>query len=251
MGYRGRGPPKTTASMYKLSYNTKREYKYIKDILRTLSGTGVVTKSLRIDAMAKEALVSFIRDIARRIIDLSRDLLIRSGKATLQARDIQMAVRIELRGELAKHAIVQGMTTLAKANPSYNAGDAEFKPPAKNAGLIVKPSYVRKQLKIAGFGRVAKMASVYFAAVLEYVLSEVLELSSNNAQSCGKTTITSQHIFFAVSNDAELNSLCEHVTFPSAGVASNIHAGLVSKKSKKFNPSLKIAASPADFGITF
>ncbi|GAM24737.1 hypothetical protein SAMD00019534_079120 [Acytostelium subglobosum LB1] len=186
MGYRGRGNiPKTTASMYGLTYNTKREYRFINEVVRSLSVGGTYgarsTVKLRINAMAKEALVSFIRDLAHRIIDQSRD---RSGKATLQARDIETAVSIELGGgELMIHSIVLGRSAVTNANPSKANG--ENKPPANK--LMVAPSYVRKQLKIAGFGRVAKMASLYLAAVLEYLIVEVVELSGENAKSCGKT----------------------------------------------------------------
>ena len=80
--------------------------------------------------------------------------------------------------------------------------------------------------------RVGAGAPVYMAAVLEYVVAELLELSGNAAKDNKKTRIVPRHIQLAVRNDEELNKLLGTVAIAGGGVLPNIHANLLPKKSQ-------------------
>ena len=81
--------------------------------------------------------------------------------------------------------------------------------------------------------RVGSGAPVYMAAVLEYLVAELLELSGNAAKDNKKTRIIPRHIQLAVKNDEELNKFLGRATISAGGVMPNIHAVLMNKKGAK------------------
>merc|ERR550539_1449148 len=86
--------------------------------------------------------------------------------------------------------------------------------------------------------RIGGGSAVYVAAVLEYLIAEVLELSGNAARDNKKQRIVPRHIQLAVRNDEELSSLFKDVVIPAGGVLPNIHAVLLPKNKKKKKKAL-------------
>ena len=104
----------------------------------------------------------------------------------------------------------------------------------KKAGLQFPVDRINRQLKKGNYAaKTRKGASVYMAAVLEYLAAEVLELAGNAARDNKKTRIVPRHIQLAVRNDEELSKLLAGVTIAEGGVLPNIHAVLLPKKSGK------------------
>eukprot|EP01133_Synstelium_polycarpum_P012221 gene12221-14311_t len=152
-----------------------------------------VRPNQRISREAVEILISFSKDILYRLGSICNDLKRIDNKATLKARDVQTACRLVLNGELAKHAVVEIMvhvTSADKGRGRYNSNsdDAESDVPKKKpTKLIIPATFIKRALaSLFIFGRVAKDATVAVAAIIEYVLFEIIELAGNVAQSCGR-----------------------------------------------------------------
>lgn len=81
--------------------------------------------------------------------------------------------------------------------------------------------------------RISASAGVYMASVLEYLSSEILDLSGQAAMANKRVRINPRHVMLSVSQDAELSELLRDVTFPAAGVTPFIHSVLLPNHSKK------------------
>lgn len=101
------------------------------------------------------------------------------------------------------------------------------------AGLTFPVARLARFLKKGRYAkRVGAGAPVYMAAVLEYLVAELLELSGNAAKDNKKTRIIPRHIQLAVKNDEELNKFVGRATISAGGVMPNIHAVLLKKNDK-------------------
>ena len=71
------------------------------------------------------------------------------------------------------------------------------------------------------------------AAVLEYIVCEILELAGNAAEEHGRKTIAPRHLQLAVRNDEELAKLMSQTMMSAGGYMSNIHPFLLKGKKGK------------------
>merc|ERR1712098_784580 len=101
------------------------------------------------------------------------------------------------------------------------------------AGLQFPVGRVRRLLKKGNYSnRVGIGASVYMAAVMEYLAAEILELAGNAARDNKKKRIIPRHLTLAIRNDEELNKLLAGVTIAQGGVLPNIQAVLLPRKTE-------------------
>ncbi|EGC32440.1 hypothetical protein DICPUDRAFT_13877, partial [Dictyostelium purpureum] len=101
------------------------------------------------------------------------------------------------------------------------------------AGITFPVSRVDRLLREGRYApRVESTAPVYLAAVLEYLVFEILELAHNTCSISKKTRITPQHINWAVGNDLELNQLFSNVTIAYGGVLPTPQSNTEGKKKK-------------------
>ena len=99
--------PKKAASGSKKK-RTESYSSYIYKVLKQVHpDTGISKKGMSI-------MNSFINDIFERIAGEAGKLATYNKKATLSSREIQTAVRLQLPGELAKHAVSEGTKAVTK-----------------------------------------------------------------------------------------------------------------------------------------
>lgn len=93
---------------------------------------------------------------------------------------------------------------------------------SSRAGLLFPVGRVHRHLRQGRYaprqGRVSSGAPVYFAAVLEYLTAEILELAVKHCRDRKKRRLIPQHIQLAIHNDEELNALLKDATISSGGV---------------------------------
>ena len=100
------------------------------------------------------------------------------------------------------------------------------------AGLQFPVSRFHRLLRKGKYANIiGKGAPVYLAAVLEYLVAELLELAGNAARDNKKKRIGPRHLQLAIRNDEELNKLLDDVTLPAAGVLPNIPAQLMGPRT--------------------
>ena len=113
---------------------------------------------------------------------------------------------------------------------------------SSRAGLQFPVGRLARYLKEGGYAsRIGGAAPVYMAAVLEYIVAEVLELAGNAAKDNKKMRIIPRHIQLAVRNDDELSAFFGNAIIASGGVLPNINAALMPAKKGK-----KGASKPSD-----
>jgi len=103
------------------------------------------------------------------------------------------------------------------------------------SGLQFPVGRIRSQLARGGYAqRQSASASVYIAAVLEYLAAEVLELAGNVTRDDKRRRLTPGDIHRAVCSDEELSRLFVDVLIQEGGMTPHIEPFLLkSVKAKK------------------
>ena len=148
----------------------------------------------------------------------------RSGQPldALALRHVKQAAKAVLPGELSKHAFTEGKKAISKYKTSWITGfkipvhalRATFtNPPVSRtacSGLVFPVDIIGGILACSCSRVPSDLAVVWLAAVLEYLVAEVLELSGNVTSppdSDAAHVICARHITIAILNDEELNTL--------------------------------------------
>jgi histone H3/H4 len=181
---------------------------------------------------------SFVSDIFGRLVNEAGRLARYTKKETMSSREIQTAVRLTLPGELAKHAVSEGTRAVTKyASSAYYGGRGQKAKPksrSSKAGLQFPVGRIHRYIKASNLtSRVGAGAPIYLAAVLEYLIAEMLELAGNACLQLKMKRITPRHLQLAVREDEELNKLLGMVTIAGGGVVpGRIHTQLLTRKGK-------------------
>ncbi|KAJ1975760.1 histone H2A.Z, partial [Dimargaris verticillata] len=117
---------------------------------------------------------------------------------------------------------------------SKQAKAREIQTKSARAGLQFPVGRVHRYLKhhTRNNTRVGAKAAVYTAAILEYLVAEVLELAGNASKDLKVKRITPRHLQLAIRGDEELDSLVK-ATIAGGGVLPHIHKYLLSKPNAK------------------
>lgn len=173
---------------------------------------------VRIQAALRKQLSTFVgvfvEDFAKAVVEI----LQHRGSKTVNAKDIQTAVRVLLKGEPAKLAQSAGV----RANTAYSDYIKKEDDTARvmahtKAKLTLPVARVKTILydTVHSYGRdrslkITETAPVYLTAVVEYLIVEILQVASKLAQSKKKKTITTEIVDEAIKSDPHLSkSFCK------------------------------------------
>ena len=149
--------------------------------------------------------------------------------STLTTQDLLSATRVVLSGEVAKHAVSEAVRAVTRFSSSYRHGRRKKRQSdSSKAGLQFPVERLARYMTKGGYSahmggyfdgfahKVEESAPVCLAAVLEYLVAEVLELSGNSARDNKRSFIRPRHVELAVRSDEELNKLfaesnCKHL----------------------------------------
>ena len=193
---------------------------YIKKILKLIHPNHRISK----DSVSQ---VNFIANqVAAKLGLIAKGML--TNKKTIDDRMLSYAIDQFFPGEIRKHAKAAGIKAIEKF-----FGNTEGKQTTRS-GLEIPPSRVRKIIADTCKTRISPLASVYCAAVVEYIIAEIVELAGNSATDKKRNVISSRDLYMAINHDEELKSLVRDnlkIEILTGSVIPNIHSVLLPKKS--------------------
>jgi histone H3/H4 len=180
---------------------------------------------------AKQQLNSFICIFCKYISNISTELTIFGKRKTISEKEITNALKIILTGELLKNSLSEGDKSVDNFKNTLEKGSRQNK-----ANIIFPPSIAEKFLRNFGNTKVmvTSTAPIFFAAVLEYLCYEILDLSSIYCKDDKRARITVRDMEISIRNDCELNNLFIklNISFLGGGVIPFIHSSMLKKSTK-------------------
>jgi len=183
---------------------------YIKKILTQVHPDLKLSKEVKI--FMNDLLATFLNQFIHDTVIL----MDHNRSKTLSSRDVQSTVRLFFVGTIAKHAVSEGTKVVTKF-VSFVKKQKQKKriSNAKKCHLIIPPSRIRTVFEIilpeyTHNTRISFTAPVYLAAVTQYFIAELMELSGNVANKNQKSIIHIDCLKHVIQNDDELKrTLCK------------------------------------------
>lgn len=146
-------------------------------------------------------------------------IMLHTNKKTISDREIEGVVRMILPEELAKHAISEGTKAVMKFTKLVEkVQGAPSVSKSTLAGLIFPVTRIQNyMMRLSVVSRKSERASVYLAAVCEYLIAEILEVSQVICNNMKKMRISTRHIMLAIQNDTDQKKFYSDCVF-SGGV---------------------------------
>ncbi len=158
---------------------------------------------------AVNTLNGFIHVVTRRIADNADLLLHIANKVTVSLKEAKAATNLTLPASLYISADSEAMKAVTRFNDSINtSSNSNTKVTAANrAGLLVSVSRIGNYLRDNAIAdRQGRTSSIYVAAIIEYLLSELLMLA-NKLKDSKKVRITNRPLLLAIRSNEDFNKL--------------------------------------------
>lgn len=232
----------TDVAVKKGKRKMKRNFEtYIVRVLKQIRPDGSIT------ANARQQLSSALTHITSSLCEHARNLVKTKEKHILCTTDVEDAMRLIFPEEIMKHCISQGnqAVDLYTQNMADKTNDRMTR--SKRAGINFPPYVTELIMRDFGYTsiKVKKDVHVYTAAVLEYIASDILDLSGNLANDNKRKRINIRDMFTAVFDDIDLSAIFLKlgITFIGCGVLPHIHESLLPDSSR---PQKMLAAKKFD-----
>lgn len=98
------------------------------------------------------------------------------------------------------------------------------------------------------FKRYSDATPVYLAAVLEFLVGEVLDLAGTVAKNEGRKRIVPTNIFKGIQEDDGLVDLFSNIVISEGGFSENVHESLLMKKKKSTSKKRSQSRSGSQMG---
>lgn len=225
LGWKPRPKASKKASKKALNLNI-----YINKVLNQVHPNAGITEQSQIQ------LNKMMVDLINKYSAKSLELIQMTKSKTISTVEIETITKTFLPGEVVNHAVSEGSKAVSKYDESIKnkeKGDSMSK--AERAGLTVAPPRVEAIMRsYVGKTRLGQNTSIYLAAVIEYLIAEILELAGNAARDNNRVRINDRFILLAIENDEELKELSKRLNFVLAysGVIPHIHTNLLPHKRK-------------------
>ena len=214
------------AALLKSDKRKKRSenwHSYIHKVLKQ------VYPDMTVTMLSMKILNSFVEDIFNRIASEAAQLIQINVGNTLDARCVETATKLTLIGALKKHGVIEARKAVNKYNAALNNKKDDTKTVKnerrhKKAGLQFPVGRIARYLKERDYAkRVSGLASVYLAAVLEYMMAEIIEISGKACKEMKKHRISPIHIHIAIKKDNEMKVLFNEIILPQTGYVHQLY----------------------------
>uniref|UniRef100_A0A6C0EQ89 Core Histone H2A/H2B/H3 domain-containing protein n=1 Tax=viral metagenome TaxID=1070528 RepID=A0A6C0EQ89_9ZZZZ len=218
----------SVASVAKVMRKKTRYFEtYISRVLKNVASENGITSN------AKQQLNSAICILARILSSVMTKLTVSSKKKTLSVKEVKNASILYITGTLLENAVKHAEESVVK----FSQGETKHSSRQDKAGILFPPSITEKFLRDFGLSKVmvTKTAPIYFAAILEYLTTVILENASVLARENTRVRITIRDLEIAVRSDPDMNKLWEKcgISFIGGGVIPQIHDSLLAKKPRR------------------
>jgi histone H3 len=209
---------------------TKRSHFFESGVYRVLKQ---LSNNSGITSNAKQQLNNALCIIARNIASHATIMIQISQKKTISVNDIRDSVYVTLSGELCTNSIIEGEKAVVRYDKDTTTGSSR----QDKAGIIFSPSIAEKFLRQFGMSKcmISKQAPIFFAACLEYISAEILDLAITSSFESKHVRITIRDLFLAVNRDKELGKLFNmmKISFLGGGVLQEIRPELLNPKKPR------------------
>lgn len=173
---------------------------YITRILKQLD------PAFSISTDTKLQLNSFICILISKLCSHIKKILDFSNKRICSVKEIKIVARFFFKGKMLENSILEGQ----KAVDNFISFDTSLKNVAKNtrANIIIPPSLISKIFKDNQIAfSTSSPASVFMAALLEYLIHEILDSAVILCKEAKRSRINIAHIQSVIQSDRELYSI--------------------------------------------
>jgi histone H3/H4 len=168
-----------------------------------------IHSDLTISDEAATEISKMLNFIAGVVVSAAKNNIMKKGHNHITEVDIKIAVTNVMLEELAKHASSELMGAIKKFSTRKNM------PIDKRAGLMFNISNSEMLIDDTGLnkgfieteGSDISWAGIALTTVLEYIASEILELSGNSAMGSKRSEVVRDDVYIAIDNDPELGDL--------------------------------------------